>query len=327
MMSEYRYSERQACKLMSVDRTTYRYQPRPDHNAELREKLIALARQKPRYGYRRLCALLERSGWKASAQRVYRIYSAEHLAVRRLKRKRLVRSAPETGLLSRTNQEWAIDFVSDGLATGRGLRMLTVVDSFTRECPAIEVDTGLSSRRVTRVLGWVMDQRGKPEVIRCDNGPEFTSRHFLVWCEEKGILLLHIQPGKPMQNGHVESFNGRFRDECLNHNWFATLADAKEKIERWRMEYNKERPHSSLAYRTPEEFAKALSELTNRMELPTPIPPEPPVAVERSQSSTHGQGFANAAPEAGAPLTAPCRSASEHGATGGSDRMGKEGLQ
>ena len=327
MMREHPYSERRACKLLSMDRTTYRYQPRPDHNAELREKLIALARQKPRYGYRRLCALLERDGSKASAQRVYRIYSAEHLAVRRLKRKRLVRPAPETALLTRSNQEWAIDFVADGLATGRGLRMLTVVDSFTRECPAIEVDTGLSSRRVTRVLDWVMEQRGKPEVIRCDNGPEFTSRHFLVWCEEKGISLLHIQPGKPMQNGHVESFNGRFRDECLNHNWFTTLADAREKIERWRMEYNEERPHSSLAYRTPEEFAKAYSELTNRMGLTAPIPTEPPAAGERSQSGTHGQGFADAAPKAGAPLTVPCRSAEEYGATGGSDGMGKEGLQ
>jgi putative transposase len=327
VVSEYQYSERQACKLLSLDRTTYRYQPRPDHNAELREKLIALARQKPRYGYRRLCALLERGGSKASPQRVYRIYSAERLAVRRLKRKRLLRPAPENALLSRANQEWAIDFVADGLATGRGLRMLTVVDSFTRECPAIEVDTGLSSRRVTRTLERVIDQRAKPEVIRCDNGPEFTSRHFLVWCEEKGISLLHIQPGKPMQNGHVESFNGRFRDECLNHNWFTTLADAKAKIERWRMEYNEERPHSSLAYRTPGEFAKAYSELTNRMGLSAPIPPEPPVADERSQSGTRGQGFADAAPKAGAPLTAACRSASEYDATGGSDGMGKEGLQ
>jgi putative transposase len=309
VISEHQYSERQACKLLSIDRSTYRYQPRQDHNAELREKLIALARQKPRYGYRRLCALLERDGTKASPQRVYRIYSAEHLAVRRLKRKRVVRPAPQDPLLSRPNQEWAIDFVSDGLATGRGLRMLTVVDSYTRECPGIEVDTSLCSRRVTRALEWAIDLRGKPETIRCDNGPEFTSRHFLAWCEEKGISLLHIQPGKPMQNGHVESFNGRFRDECLNHNWFTTVVDAKEKIERWRMEYNAERPHSSLAYRTPEEFAKACSGLTNRMGMTTAIPPEPPVAGERSQTGTRGQGFASAAPEAGAPLTAPCRSA------------------
>jgi putative transposase len=324
--NEFRYSERAACKLLSLDRTTYRYQPRPDHNAGLREQLIGLARQKPRYGYRRLNALLERSGWQASPQRVYRIYRAEHLAIRRLKRKRLVRPAPENSA-RRPNQEWAMDFVADGLATGRGLRMLTVVDSFTRECPAIEVDTGLSSRRVTRVLDWIIEQRGKPEVIRCDNGPEFTSRHLLAWGEEQGIALLHIQPGRPMQNGHVESFNGRFRDECLNHNWFTTLADAKEKVERWRMEYNEERPHSSLAYRTPDEYAQACSELTNRMGFKAPIPPEPPVASEKSQNGTRGQGFAGAAPKPGAPLTDPCRSAEEHSTTGGSDGMGKEGLQ
>jgi len=297
VVSEFHYSERQACKLMALDRTSYRYRPRPDHNAELRIGLIAVARQKPRYGYRRLHALLERRGCKASPQRVWRLYRKEHLAVRRLKRKRLVRPAPEGVLLTRANQEWAIDFVADGLATGRGLRMLTVVDSFTRECPAIEVDTGLSSRRVTRVLDWIISQRDTPEVIRCDNGPEFTSRHFLVWCEEKGIRLLHIQPGRPMQNGHVESFNGRFRDECLNHNWFTTLADAKEKIERWRMEYNGERPHSSLAYRTPEEYAQACSGLTNGMG-GTAIPTDRPSTVSESQNGTRGQGFADAAPPA-----------------------------
>ena len=307
VMGEFGYSEREACRLMAVDRSTYRYQPRPDHHAELRRQLIALARQKPRYGYRRLGALLERRGCRASPQRVYRVYRAEHPAVRRLKRKRLVRPAPEGVLLSRPNQEWAIAFVADGLATGRGLRMLTVVDSFTRECPAIEVDTGLSSRRVTRVLEWIISQRGRPEVIRCDNGPEFASRHFLVWCEERGIGLVHIQPGRPMQNGHVESFNGRFRDECLNHNWFTTLADAKEKIERWRMEYNAERPHSSLAYRTPEEYAQICSRPTNRMDI-TALPSGRPSEITESQNGTRGQGFADAAP-VGAPLTAPCRSA------------------
>jgi putative transposase len=323
VMSEHRYSEREACKLLSIDRTTYRYQPRPDHNAELREKLVALARQKPRYGYRRLGALLEKGGVKASPQRVYRVYSAERLAVRRLKRKRLVRQATESKLLTRVNQELAIDFIADGLGTGRGIRMLTVVDSFTRECPAIEVDTSLCSRRVTRVLDRVIEERGKPEVIRSDNGPEFTSRHFLVWCEEKGIKLTHIQPGKPTQNGHIESFNGRFRDECLNHNWFHTLTDAREKIECWRKDYNEERPHSSLDYRTPEAFARAFSELTNRMGVKAPIPPKPPVAEERSQNGTRGRGSAVAAPEAGAPLTAPCRSASDVGTTGGSDGMGR----
>ena len=151
-----------------------------------------------------------------------------------------------------------MDFVMDGLATVRALRLLTVVDNYTRECLVIEVDSCLSSQRVTRVLEWVIEQRGTPETVRCDNGPEFTSRHFLAWCEQRRIGLLHIQPGRPMQNGHVESFNGRLRDECLNANWFATLADARAKIEAWREEYNEERPHSSLDYRTPREFAAIL---------------------------------------------------------------------
>jgi len=154
--------------------------------------------------------------------------------------------------------------MGDGLCLGRaGDRprhsAFTIVDSYTRESLAIEVDSSLSSRRITRVLEWIIQQRGKPETLRCDNGPEFTSRHFLSWCEDKQVKVHHIQPGKPMQNGHVESCNGRFRDECLNANWFSTLQDAREKIERWREEYNGLRPHSSLGYRTPTEFAECLT--------------------------------------------------------------------
>ena len=177
--------------------------------------------------------------------------------VRRLKRKRLAR-VPVASHVIRSNQEWALDFVADALATGRGIRALTVVDAFTRENLSLEVDTSLSSRRVTRALEAVIERRGMPEAIRCDNGPELTSRHFLSWCEERKIQLIHIQPGKPMQNGHIESFNGRLRDECLNANWFHNLADARAKIRAWRDEYNGERPHSSLGYRTPNEFAGML---------------------------------------------------------------------
>lgn len=250
-------SERRACKLVDLDRSSYRYQSRLDHNAELRRELVSLARQKPRYGYRRLHALIERRGLRASAQRVYRLYHAAGLMVRRLKRKRLSR-VPVASHLVRQNQEWALDFVSDSLATGRGIRVLAVVDSFTRENLSLETDTSLSSRRVTRSLEAVIEHRGTPESIRCDNGPELTSRHFLSWCEERKIQLIHIQPGKPMQNGHVESFNGRLRDECLNANWFRTVMDARAKISAWRDEYNGERPHSSLGYRTPKEFAEVL---------------------------------------------------------------------
>jgi len=257
VVEKFPMSERQACKLLEVDRSSYRYEPRPRDEGRLREEMVTLAKQKPRYGYRRLGVLLARRGWKMNHKRLYRIYREEHLAVRRLKRKRLVRPAAPVAELTRANQEWAMDFVMDGLATGRAVRALTVVDEYTRECLAIEVDSCLSSRRVTRALEWAIQWRGKPEALRCDNGPEFTSRHFLAWCEEQQIRLIHIQPGRPMQNGRVESFNGRLRDECLNANWFATLGEAKCKIEAWREEYNRERPHSSLGYRTPEEFARA----------------------------------------------------------------------
>jgi len=256
-MEQFQMTERRACKLVALDRSSYRYEPRPDRNAALRQELISLARQKPRYGYRRLHALLIRRGFPVSAQRLYRLYRAEGLMVRRLKRKRLYRVAVAPHLM-RSNQEWALDFVSDSLATGRGIRVLAVVDSFTRENLSLETDTSLSSRRVTRSLEQVIERRGMPETIRCDNGPELTSRHFLSWCEERRIQLIHIQPGRPMQNGHVESFNGRLRDECLNANWFRTVADARAKISAWRDEYNGERPHSSLGYRTPNEFAELL---------------------------------------------------------------------
>lgn len=254
---QFRLSERRACKLMDVDRSTYRYEPRPDHNRALREALVALARQKPRYGYRRLHVVLEKRGHQASVMRIYRLYRAEGLAVRRLKRKRLSRVAVASHLV-RANQEWALDFAADTLASGRGIRVFAVVDTFTRENLSLEVDTSLSSRRVTRSLESVVERRGTPEAIRCDNGPELTSRHFLSWCEERKIQLIHIQPGRPMQNGHIESFNGRLRDECLNANWFQNLTDARAKIAAWREEYNSERPHSSLGYRTPNEFAEVL---------------------------------------------------------------------
>jgi putative transposase len=257
-MEQFGLSERRACRLVELDRSSYRYEPRADHNAELREELLKVARQKPRYGYRRLHVLLNKRGQLASAQRVYRLYREERLMVRRLRRKRLVRPASEGRLLLRCNQEWAADFACDALATGRGILILAIVDVFTRECLVLEVDTSLSSQRVTRALEQAIEQRGLPESIRGDNGPELTSRHFLAWCEERKIQLIHIQPGRPMQNGHVESFNGRLRDECLNASWFRNLADARAKISAWRNEYNGERPHSSLGYRTPNEFAETL---------------------------------------------------------------------
>lgn len=234
---EFSVSERRACKLLAIRRSSYRYEPRPDRNADLRSELVKLARKKPQWGYRMLGDVLNKQGHKASSMRIYRLYRAASLKLRRLKKKRLIRT-PSASPVIRSNQEWAVDFVSDTLATGRGIRVLAVVDTFTRECVSLEVDTSMSGQRVTRALETVIERRGRPESIRCDNGPEFTSRHFVSWCEERHVHLVHIQPGKPMQNGHVESFNGRLRAECLNASWFHNLMDAKSKIRTWREEYN-----------------------------------------------------------------------------------------
>jgi putative transposase len=255
-MEKYHLSERRTCELNGMDRSSYRYEAEPDRDGELRTKLTELARQKPRYGYRRLGALLERTGEIVNHKRLLRVYQEAGLAVRRRERKRLERGRAGMPLLSRPNQEWSIDFVSDALATGRAIRALTVLDDFTKESPTIEVDSSLSGPRVTRVLDRVIEERGLPEGLRLDNGPEFTSRYFVAWAAQRGIPLIYIQPGKPVQNSYIESFNGRFRDECLNMNWFENLADARRKIEAWRVDYNQHRPHSSLAYRTPKEFAR-----------------------------------------------------------------------
>ena len=229
-----------------------------------------LARQKPRYGYRRLHALLSRRGQEVNVKRVYRLYVEEGLMVRRKKRKRLVRDRAVEPRLTGANQEWAMDFIVDGLATGRMVRILSVVDAYTRECLALEADTSLGSGRVTRVLERAIAERGRPENVRSDNGPEFTSRRMLAWSENWKVGLIHIQPGRPMQNGHVESFHGRLRDECLNVSWFRTLNDVRCTLAAWRQEYNCERPHSSLDYRTPMEFKLALEASRAMARLPSP---------------------------------------------------------
>jgi putative transposase len=254
LKEDFAFSERRACDVLRLPVSTFRYRSvRCD--AALREKLVELAREKPRFGYRRLHVLLRRDGEQVNHKRVWRVYREAGLCVKRRKRKRLVRAGLKPALAIAANQEWALDFAADVLATGRTVRVLGVVDTFTRECLALEADTSFASRRVTRVLEQIIRQRGRPQSIRCDNGPELTSRYFLAWCIEWRILLVHIQPGRPMQNGHVESFNGKLRDECLNVSWLRNLFDARRKIAAWRSDYNQLRPHSSLAYRTPSEFA------------------------------------------------------------------------
>jgi len=241
---------------MGMAVSSYRYETtRTDE--PLRTKLVELAREKPRFGYRRLHVLLQRSGERVNHKRLHRIYCEAGLRIRRKKRKHCVREGKPLVARTAANQEWALDFAHDAVACGRAIRVLSVVDAYTRECLALEVDTSFASRRVTRVLEAIVAERGVPQAIRCDNGPELTSRHFLAWSVERQIELLHIQPGKPTQNARIESFHGRLREECLAVSWFQNLFDARRKIAAWRKEYNEERPHSSLAYKTPREFAAA----------------------------------------------------------------------
>jgi putative transposase len=224
--------------------------------------LKELAAKRMRFGYRRLTAMLVREGMQANHKRVYRLYREEGLAMRIRQRRRIrwsgVVASPAA---SKANQRWSMDFVSDCVSTGTVIRMLTVVDDCTRECPVIEVDTSLGGLRVRRVLDRIASARGLPEAIVVDNGPEFRGRALAAWSEERGVRLEFIQPGKPVQNAFVESFNGRLRDECLNANWFTSLNDAKRKIETWRRDYNEQRPHSSLEYMPPAEFARARAEM------------------------------------------------------------------
>ncbi len=228
----------------------------------LRTRLKELAAKRMRFGYRRLTAMLVREGVPINHKRVYRLYREEGLAMRIRQRRRirwngvLVKPAA-----SQPNERWSMDCVSDCVSSGKVIRMLTIVDDCTRECPAIEVDTSLGGLRVRRVLDRMASERGLPEAIVLDNGPEFRGRALTAWSEERGVRLEFIQPGKPVQNAYIESFNGRLRDECLNANWFTSLTDARRKIETWRRDYNELRPHSSLNYLPPAEFARTTTEM------------------------------------------------------------------
>ena len=241
-----------------------RYEHHGRDDGPVRRRLRELAAEKRRYGCRRLCLLLRREGVLVNHKRVERIYREEGLSVRRRKRKRAGGARAETWVpATQPDQRWSLDFVSDALWWGRKLRMLTVMDTYTRESLAIEVDTSLSGARVARVLERVIGERGtQPGEIVMDNGPELTSKALDQWAYTRGVRLRFIAPGKPQQNGYIESFNGKLRDECLNEHWFLSLYDAREKIEAWRMEYNRERPHSSLQNMTPEEFRASVTRPT-----------------------------------------------------------------
>ena len=251
-----------ACGLLGISRSLYRYRSRRPDCTRLRSRIEEIAAIKRRYGYRRVYLRLRREGWQVNRKRVYRIYRDAGLAVRRRKRKRI-------GLFERkplpkpiaANLSWSMDFVADGLIGGRRLRCLTIVDDCTRECLAIEVDTSITGLRVQSVLERLADTRGLPKSITVDNGPEFDGQVLDQWAYRSSVHLSFIRPGKPNENAYIESFNGKFRDECLNEHWFISLAHARRVIEAWRIEYNTERPHSSLGNLTPEEFAQTIGEL------------------------------------------------------------------
>jgi putative transposase len=255
LREEFRASERRVCGLMGVPRSSCRYESRRD-DGWLRERLLELAREHPRFGYRRLHVLLGREQVTVNHKNVQRVYRDLGLTVKRNRRKRLTRSLQPRAVLTAPGEQWSIDFASDVTASGRRLRVFSVIDSFTRQCHALEVDTSFPSRRVTRVLDKAIERCGKPQTIRCDNEPELCSRHFLAWAIGRKIDMLHIRPGKPTENAYVESFHGRLRDECLNTSWFWNLFDARRKISVWHHAYNFSRPHSALDYRTPNEFAR-----------------------------------------------------------------------
>jgi putative transposase len=249
-------SERRACRFTGFARSTQRYCPARD-DTMLRERLETLAMQKPRWGYRRLHWLLEREGEHVNRKRVQRVYREAGLTVRRRRRKRVSIARVPRAPLFGPNERWSLDFVHDTLGDGRVIRVLTVVDDFTRSCPLIAVDFSLPALEVTARLDELACTTPLPRRIVCDNGSEFTSQIFDQWAHERGITLQFIRPGKPVENCYVESFNGRLRDECLNESWFVDLADARRTIEMWRLEYNVARPHSGLADRTPAEFAES----------------------------------------------------------------------
>lgn len=273
LLTAFRVSMRQACELIEIPRSTYRFQRDEKRDEPLRAHMIELAQQRPRFGYRRLLVLMRQSGTVVNHKRFLRIYRAAGLCVKRKRRKKLVRASNPRVLTTAPNQEWALDFVHDRLANGRAIRVLVIVDTFTRECLALEVDTSFASRRVTRVLDGVIAERGRPQRLVMDNGSELTSRHFLSWGVEWRLELAYIQPGKPVQNAFVESLNGKLRDECLNVSWFRNLWQARMRIEAWRKEYNSARPHSSLGYKTPEAFRESFAPSPRMVEMPQILAP------------------------------------------------------
>ena len=257
MIEQFQLSERRACRLVGLSRDSFRNPPMASEQTQtLRCRIVDIAHQRRRFGYRRVHDLLRRDFPGVNHKRVYRLYREANLAVRKRKKsKRPLNERVPLQLAKAVNEVWSMDFVSDSLSNGRRLKYLTVADDFSHECVDIAVDFGISGEYVTRLLDRAAVFRGYPEMVRTDNGPEFTSRVFMAWAQTHGIRHILIQPGRPMQNGYIESFNGKFRDEHLNESWFETLQQARNAASIWKQDYNQVRPHSSVGRIPPAEFA------------------------------------------------------------------------
>ena len=259
LQETYEMSERRACRTAGADRTVIRYQPRRLDDAPLRERMVELAHERRRFGYRRLHVILKAEGLVVNRKKTERLYREEGLKVRRRRgRRRAIGTRAPIPVPNKPNARWSLDFVHDQFSFGRRFRVLNIVDDVTKECLGAIPDVSISGRRVIRELDRIIARRGRPQMIVSDNGTEFTSNAVLAWTQDAGLQWHYIAPGKPMQNGFCEAFNGRFRDECLNENVFRDLDHARHLIAEWVRDYNHCRPHSALGYLTPNVYAAAL---------------------------------------------------------------------
>jgi len=285
-------SERRACKAIGCCRMTVRYETSRPDDREVRDRMKAIAQERRRFGYRRLLVMLKREGLVVNHKKLFRLYREEKLAVRRRGgRKRAIGTRAPMLVPLRPDQRWSLDFVSDQLTDGRRFRILAVVDDCTRECLALVVDTSLSGMRVASELDRLVAGRGRPRMIVSDNGSEYTSNAILAWADQNKVEWHYIAPGKPMQNGFIESFNGRMRDELLNESLFFDLDSARAMIAAWVADYNLARPHSSLGYLTPAAYAANLTATSDRLCNPdqrrrSPIAPPAPLGAQSTEALT-----------------------------------------
>jgi putative transposase len=260
----YRISKRRACRVLEFQRSSCYYRSVADEQAALKIRIRDLAQARVSYGYRRIHVLIQREGWKVNHKRVYRIYKQEGLMMRTKKPRRHVSACRrmDRPVATQSNESWSMDFMSDELYNGQRIRLLTLVDNYTRESLAIEADNHIGGQRVAEILMRLGEERNLPRTIRVDNGPEFISKRLDQWAYLNKVELDFSRPGKPTDNGFIEAFNGRLRQGCLNENWFLSLEDAREKVEQWRLHYNRERPHGALGNLSPIQFAAAREVIT-----------------------------------------------------------------